>query len=375
MKNIKYNYDLCVISFSDLKTDARSSNFIEFNRSNNLSVSTISISDKKVQYDSPNWICKIKPQTRFLFNYIKFIKFVFKIKKNIKSKVYYASDLSSLILANKIKSKDADVIYDSREIFSALGPLSRNAFKQKILTILEILSVRKIKDIVVSGEMDAKYLSEYFPTGHNYHIIKNLPNYRKIIKSDYFRQLYNIPNDKYILLYQGVLLEGRGIIPTLKFLKTTNKYVLVLIGDGLLKSEIKKIIKEDKLENKVYLHKQIPYNQLLNITSSADIGLSLIEPISFSYTLALPNKLFEYILAGLPVLVTNLPAMANFVDQNKVGEVVQTDLSAEQISNKLALIINNYNQYISNIDDIKMEYTYETQANIIKYLLKNIYNE
>ncbi len=375
MSQGSFIFDLCVISYSDLLTDARCSNFIEFNRKNNLSVSTISISNNIDDNVSPNWICKVNPNTRFIFNYINFLKFAYNLKNKVMAKVYYASDLYSLIVANIIKRPDTEVIYDSREIFSALGTLSKSSWKQKIWSYLEIINVRNIKDIVVSGELDAEYLNNYLPSRHNYHIIKNFPNLQPVHKNNYLRDYFNISEDKHILIYQGVLLEGRGILPTLKFIKTTDELVLVLIGDGAFKSDIEKIIKEEKLENKVFIHNQVPYNQLLSITASADIGLSLIEPISFSYTLALPNKLFEYVLAGLPVLVSDLPAMKDFVTQTKAGEVVNTDLSIEHISEQLNKIISNYNYYISNVNHNKKYYTYNSQANNIINVLISLYKQ
>ncbi len=373
VEHIMNNFDLCVISFSDLTNDARSSNFIEFNRNNNLKIATISISNSVEIINIPNLIFKVNQHSRFLFNWFKFLRFSRKKHNLVKSKIYFASDLYSLVIANLIKPKDSEVIYDSREIFSALGTLSKNSLKQKVWSFLEKINIRKVKDIVVSGELDAKYLSDYFQTQHNYHIIKNLPNIQPIVKTNYLRDLYNIPSDKFVLIYQGVILEGRGLLPTLKFLKTTDKFVIVLVGEGTYKSEITRIIKEEKLENKVYLHNQVPYNQLLSITASADIGLSLIEPISFSYTLAFPNKLFEYLLAGLPVLVSDLPAMTDFVNSTKIGEIVPIEMKPSQIEEKLASIINNLDYYKSNIQQNQPNYTYNSQSKNIISLLQSLY--
>jgi len=363
------NADLCVVSYSDLNYDARSSNLIDFYRNKGLKVVTYSIS-KSNSNQSNGLVYKVNTKNRFLINWAKFLCKGITNRKYLQAKMYFAADLYSLVLLRLMFIPPSLLVYDSREIFSALGTLQLQVLKQKILALIEKLAIRKIKKIVVSGELDAEYLRNYFNNQHiNYYVVKNLPKEVKIIKSNYLRDKFSIPGDKIILIYQGVLLDGRGIKPTLSALEHSDLYVLVIVGDGTYKNEIRNMIEEKNLERKVFLHQQVNYNDLLNITASADIGISLIEPITFSYELALPNKLFEYVYAGLPVLVSDLPAIKQFVIENGVGEIVPKTLSSREIIDALNKLTTNIEKYRTTISEKKDNFTYQSQTDTLLKLL------
>ncbi len=363
--------DLCVVSYSDLNYDARSANLIDFYINHSFKVITYSISKFNASSTANNIVFNSNDSNRFLINWLKFLFKGFANKKHINAKLYFAADLYSLIFLRILLIPPSVIIYDSREIFSALATLRKQSLKQKILTLAEDIAVRNVKKIVVSGELDADYLGNYFNDRQKkYFVIKNLPKETNIIESNYLREIFLIPNDKIILIYQGVLLPGRGIKPLLEALEITDKYVLVIVGDGFYKHQIIDIIKNKKLENKVFLHQQVNYNQLLNITASADIGVSLIEPITFSYELALPNKLFEYVYAGLPVLVTDLPAMTQFVVDNKVGEIVPPTLRPQEIIEALNKLTTNIDEYKTSIIRKRGNFTYQSQSQTLLKILE-----
>ncbi len=361
--------DLCVVSYSDLNYDARSSNLIDFYRKKGLKVVTYSIS-KSNSNQSNGLVYNVNTKNRFLVNWIKFLWEGIANRKYLRAKIYFAADLYSLVLLRLMFIPPSLLVYDSREIFSALGTLQKQVLKQNILALTEKLAFRKIKKIVVSGELDAEYLRNYFNDQQiNYYVVKNLPKEVKIIKSNYLRDKFSIPRDKIILIYQGVLLDGRGIKPILSALDQTDKFVLVIVGDGTYKTEIQNMIEEKNLERKVFLHPQVNYDALLNITASADIGISLIEPITFSYELALPNKLFEYVYAGLPVLVSDLPAMKQFVFDNGVGEIAPKTLLPQEVIDALNKLTTNIEKYRTAISEKKDNFTYQSQADTLLELL------
>jgi glycosyltransferase involved in cell wall biosynthesis len=97
---------------------------------------------------------------------------------------------------------------------------------------------------------------------------------------------------------------------------------LVLIGTGDIYHAIRTRIVEKKLDKKIICTGQISYNELPVYTQGAIIGLSLEEDIGLNYHYALPNKIFDYIQAHIPVLVSDLPEMRNIVEQYTCGEIV-----------------------------------------------------
>jgi glycosyltransferase involved in cell wall biosynthesis len=82
-------------------------------------------------------------------------------------------------------------------------------------------------------------------------------------------------------------------------------------------------------EGRVLFFDKMPFDELFQYTVNADIGLSLDKPIHLNYRFSLPNKLFDYIHAGVPVLVSDLPELKRIVNQFHVGLVVNQTTPSE----------------------------------------------
>ena len=132
--------------------------------------------------------------------------------------------------------------------------------------------------------------------------------------------MLGIPEKYKIVIYQGALSAGRGVDYLLDEFKTVSdsEYVIVFMGYGGLEEKIKK-----QAENSmhIYFMPAVSPGEVLDYTASADVGVTLIEDICLSYRYCLPNKLFEYIMAGIPVIVSDLPEMKRLVNECKIGEV------------------------------------------------------
>jgi len=364
----KQNFDICLLSFSDLSLDGRSRNFLRSFELLAKSVTTISLKSN-FKYNNDSLQIEIDKGKRFFRQWIRYIQIGRKFKNTFQAKVYFASDLYSLALAVKLAPKNASIIYDSREVFSALGPMHKNAFKQKIIALIEKRLIREVDKFIASGEIDRDYLIKYFATAKPFYVIKNFPFYSESMEANELREKFQIDPSKKILLYQGVLLEGRGIMPMLALAKMRDDIAICLIGEGKLRKEIEDYIKDNSLQSKVYMTGNIEYSQLHRWTCSADIGFALIEPISFSYELALPNKLFEYLQAGLPVIATDLSAMKDVIDNYHCGIAVNKDISLDEVSDALNEIMNNYEYYHSNALNAAKKLCFDNQIDIIREVI------
>jgi len=155
--------------------------------------------------------------------------------------------------------------------------------------------------------------------------------------------MLGIPETSTIMLYQGVILEGRGFEPLLNAMQKINNCNLIVLGTGIFQKKYEKIANDLGINNRVHFLGNIEQSELINYTAAADIGIALIENISKSYYYALPNKLFEYIMAALPVLISDLPQMKKIVLDYEVGEIVNLD-NPEEIKTKLEQLINDKNK-------------------------------
>ena len=84
------------------------------------------------------------------------------------------------------------------------------------------------------------------------------------------------------------------------------------------------MVTELKLDDKVKFLGRLPLLQLQQLTLKADLGISLEEDLGLNYRFALPNKLFDYIQAGVPVLVSNLPEMKKIVEHYQIGVIAES---------------------------------------------------
>lgn len=157
-------------------------------------------------------------------------------------------------------------------------------------------------------------------------LIRNVPKYRAIPKSNRLQQYLDLDAEVHIALYQGNLQPNRGLdmlVRAAPYLDTNT--VIVMMGNDYrgTQTHLEALIASEGVANRVKIIPAAPYEELLDWTASADIGLTVLPPsYSLSIQLCLPNKLFEYLMAGLPVLSSPLDAVAEIIQSYDVGLVL-----------------------------------------------------
>jgi glycosyltransferase involved in cell wall biosynthesis len=264
-----------------------------------------------------------------------YLKFIWHIKLKIistKASIIFAEDIYTLpfiIILGKLKR--ARIYHDSRELFGYLAGLKDKKFKQTFWKWIENFFIKKADCVIVTGAMDGDFLKKEYGL-HNIILLRNLPRYYKPTLNLDLHSHLQIDTNKKIILYQGVLLKGRGIEKVFEVLKDLPEHVFVIAGGGEFEEYYKKLATEMDLVDQVYFLGKLTLEELPKITASADVGVSLIENLSTSYYYALPNKLFEYIMAEVPVIVSDLPQMKAIVDKYDVGFAVEFGSKDELIS-------------------------------------------
>ena len=304
---------------------------------------------------------------------LKYFEFMYKVVKKYKNAdIFHCNDLNTLpigVIIKKFFNKNIKIVYDAHEY-----EIEINGLKGVQKTLLKFLEKKLIKYvdyvITVSDSIASEYVKLYGIKKPA--LVLNTPSFKEIQKKDIFREKFDISKDKNIFLYQGSLNSGRGIeilLETFKELSKENKkVVIVFMGYGELEKEIKKIAEEYK---NIYFHKAVSPDVLLDYTSSADFGISTIEDSCLSYRYCLPNKMFEYLMAEIPVIVSHLYEMKRLVEENKVGIVARENSSngLKEAINKV-LKLDKY-KLQKNIIEVKKIYNWEEQEKI----LLNVYKE
>jgi glycosyltransferase involved in cell wall biosynthesis len=355
----------------DTKHDARALNLAATLTKNGLKVGIISFGNQQteeelIKHNITFFPVNIKTNQPVWKIWHDFDKYITHNYSQIKSRIFLAGDVYSLLPAVAL-SRNAKVIYDSREIYSALASLRNKKIKQYMISTIENKYIKRVDSIIVPGKLDAEYLKEHLRKDCVYHLIMNLPPFKEAVKSNKIRESFNIDINTKIALYQGMILKGRGLIPAVNAIKNMKNICLCIIGKGGFENDLKEKINKLGMTDRVYFTGNIPYNELHEWSCSADIGLCLFEPITLSYTLALPNKLFEYAMANLPVVATDLPAISQVLDEYNFGETVPQTLLPEDISNKISNVLepSKRNVYIENSKKASNNYCYEAQEELI----------
>ena len=276
--------------------------------------------------------------------------------------------LEFLPLAFIAKCLGLKVIYDTHELETQKA--NAKGLRQKFSTLIEKTFIRYADSVVVVGEMIADVYKKMYPKYQRPYVVLNTPPYCEIVKKNIFRELFGISQEYIIFLYQGGLSKGRGIEMILEAFQglQNTPYVVVFMGSGLLEASI---IEASKSYKNIFFHHAVEPKVLLDYTSSADFGLCLIENECQSYAYCMPNKLFEYIMAELPMMVSNLPEISALVVRHKIGIVLEEE-NAEGLNKAIhAMALLDKQALSDRLKVAKISYNWEAQESI----LQKIYQE
>ena len=253
-----------------------------------------------------------------------------------KHDVFLACDLDTLVasyLAARIRGKP--LLYDSHEYFTEVPELVGRPGVKKIWEGIEKRILPHIRfAYTVSQSIAEAYGAKY---GIPMEVIFNYPSRKKSFIQPGFSLR---KGQEKIILYQGSVNTGRGLALAIMAMKFITDSRLVIIGEGDILEDLVKLTRNAGLSGSVTFTGRISMDELFTYTQQADIGISIEEDLGLNYRFALPNKLFDYIQAGLPVLVSDLPEMAALVRKYSIGKVIRTTDPSE-LASCISSMLNN----------------------------------
>lgn len=255
-----------------------------------------------------------------IVKYLEFCFSVFFYYKKKEVKIVNVHSLGLLPLGVALKYfYGSKLIYDAHELETEKN--GDRGFRKKLSKWLESLLINRADMMIVVSESIADWYEKAYSMTRP-PVILNAPNRRELIKTNHFSNDLGIREDQVIFLYQGVLASGRGVDLILDAFKLRDgdNAVVVFMGYGPLAEKVKKQSAQNK---NIFYYSAVTPSIVLEYTASADIGLSLVENTCLSYFYSMPNKLFEYAMAGLPVLVSDMKDMSALVNEYKMGGVIE----------------------------------------------------
>lgn len=272
-----------------------------------------------------------------------------------------ANDLDSLpacFVASRLKR--CKLIYDSHELFTELPELqNRKSVKKTWETIEALLLPHCRHNSTVCQSIADFYTQKY---NRNFIAIRNLPPYTKTQAQKHGKTK--------TLLYQGVLNIGRGIELMIETMHLLPEYRLLIAGSGDIEKELKAKVDTEGLNERVIFLGRLERDELMQHTASALIGFSLEENRGLNYYYALPNKLFDYIQAEIPVIVSDFPEMSRIVNQYKTG-LTLSKACPHILAETVKKLEENLQSYKTACHKAKNELCWEQNENA----LINLYNK
>jgi glycosyltransferase involved in cell wall biosynthesis len=276
--------------------------------------------------------------------------------------VLVANDLDTLwpnYLAAKLKR--AKLVYDTHEIFCEVPELQHSPRKKDFWKKIERRIFPKLKYVFTVNQSIAEHYHNEYKV--DVKVVRNIPasgvitmkpvlqNILPMHKPDHphvknmgnddetviriQKESRGLPGDKKIIILQGAGINiQRGAEEAVQSMQWVDNAFLLIIGGGDVLSVLKRMVVEHKLEQKVKFVDKLPYHELIRYTRLADVGLTIDKDTNINYRYSLPNKIFDYIHAGIAVLASPLVEVKKIVEEYKVGALI-TSHDPKHIAEKL----------------------------------------
>lgn len=292
--------------------------------------------------------------------------FFFLLSRN--STLLFSNDLDTLVpnyLASRIKN--VPLVYDSHEIFCEVPELQHASFKKKIWQALEKFLVPRLNYCITVNESIAQYFTSRY--GTPFISIRNIPPTPSPTPPATKSQL-RLPQDKKLILLQGAGINiDRGAEELVQAMAYVDNACLVIIGSGDVWQRLQQLAAP--LGDRVILIARLPKEKLIQYTNLADIGISIDKDTNLNYRYSLPNKVFDYFQAGLPVLASNLPEIAGLIQAFGAGEFIENHTPLH-IAERITALLNSekLSQYRENSKKAATMLTWDAEKEKLLHLIR-----
>lgn len=275
-----------------------------------------------------------------------------------------ANDLDTLpavFCAARLKRKK--MVYDSHELFTEVPELQHRRRTKAIWQHIEQLFVPRLTVATTVCQSIAQYYRAKYSV--DFQVVRNVPELVSVLPSS-----AHIPVNKqqqHYILYQGTFNVDRGLEQLIEAMQWIDNACLILVGYGPLDNKLRQLAEQLLPANKYWFVGRVSPDQLLQYTQLATIGCSLELDSGLNYRFALPNKMFDYIHAQIPVLVSNLPEMKQLVEEFGVGKVLH-QTSPQAIAEAITALLANKEQlqtFRNNCAQARQHLSWQRESEIV----------
>lgn len=254
--------------------------------------------------------------------------------------------------------KRKPLIYDSHEYFTQVPELAHRPKVRKIWEQMERFVFPKLKQVYTVGYKIADIYQQQYQVPVK--VVRNIPSSLPPPKIE--NTIKNIKKEgKFLILYQGVVNIGRGIEEAIAMMAYLPQCELVIVGGGDKLQELQALVQQQQLSHCVRFLGHVPFQELPLYTAQADVGLCLLNAnLGLNYVYALPNKIFEYTMAGVPSLSTKLPEIEQLFEEYQVGKLVDNH-EPHTLAKAITEILTHKNDYLTTIQNAQKAWSWEQE--------------
>ncbi|WP_299255178.1 glycosyltransferase [uncultured Cytophaga sp.] len=293
-----------------------------------------------------------------------------------KADILLANDLDTLLpnyLVSKIKG--VPLAYDNHEYFTGVPELIKRPRIQKIWKSIENWIFPKLTYIYTDNFAKRSLFVNEFK--QPVEVVMNVPILQETLLDSKYK-LKDIEN-KFILIYQGTGINvERGTEElTLAMQYLDERFLLLFVGSGDVIDVLKALVKEHALESRVRFIPKVPHHILKQYTMQAHLGLTVDKPISENYIYSFPNKVFDYVHAGVPVLASRLQEVERIMNLYGIGTFVES-YEPKHIADRIQWIYDNPTEYAAwkeNLSHAAKEINWNEQEKVLLSIYQRIKEE
>ena len=215
------------------------------------------------------------------------------------------------------KLKGIKMIYDSHEYFTETPELVDRPRVQRVWKRIEGFVVPRLLEMITVCESIADLFHEKY--GVKCHVVRNIPA-RAALPPKGDKKILNLPEDKHLLVLQGSGINiQRGAEELVEAMQYLDDCYLMIIGGGDVLPILKQMVTEMHIEDRVRFMPRMPYANMMAYTQLAELGFILDKDTNLNYRICLPNKLFDFIQAGVPIVASRLVEVGKIIEKYQIG--------------------------------------------------------
>lgn len=250
------------------------------------------------------------------------------------------------------------LVFDAHELFPQVPEVVCRPRVQKFWEKIEDIIFPHLKYSYTVCESIAKYYRNRY--GIDMKVVRNIPVFKKPDALPENRKIDT--HGKHLLLYQGAVNKGRGVEWLIAAMKLLDECVLYVCGDGDLLADMKSLAASAGVTDRVTFTGRIPADELDYYTAQAELGFVLLENTGLSYYYSLPNRIFDYMRYGVPVIASDFPEIAAVVGRYNTGELT-LDYEPASLAQLIRKVIAERNTPAEKkrLADIAEKFTWENE--------------